>query len=287
MRSLPLILLFLASNFTVPQVLAGTKGVPLGDDHPLRSSAVNLQLVIDGKDLHCSGTVVSSKFILTAGHCLEKSTSIKISFEANKDAAREVVGKHFFTDQEKDRIKTDYRKNYSDKVFLERRAMDIGLLEFSGGLPEHVGPLSLAGDALPNIGTELTVISAGPPRLGIFMSHKYEVRDSEMFYRRMLFDTDAESVNYAQAVKENILIIGSVDRSSVLSGDSGSPVLLEDRQTHEFKIVGVLTATTLVNDFSALVSPLAGKILLSLSDEKNFDVVNLLNEIKNSGAAGH
>src|SRR5918911_2918426 len=76
-----------AALFLAGGASAITYGMPDGNGHPQVGALLAPQAFSDGTWEECSGTLIASRVFLTAAHCDEGLSRVKVTFDSSYDAA--------------------------------------------------------------------------------------------------------------------------------------------------------------------------------------------------------
>ncbi|MEY2446203.1 MAG: hypothetical protein QOE00_2783 [Ilumatobacteraceae bacterium] len=97
----------LATAFMVGPAGAITGGVVDGNGHPNVGGLVNDTQYSDGTWIYCSGTLISSTVFLTAAHCGDDNTRVRVTFDTAYQAGDPIVSGTFHADPLYSQVQSD------------------------------------------------------------------------------------------------------------------------------------------------------------------------------------
>lgn len=198
-----------------------TNGRPDGNLHPNVGGLVNDTRYSDGTWLYCSGTLISPTVFLTAAHCGDDGTRVRVTFDpAYKDGDKTYSGRF-----------------QSDPRYTQRQndPHDIAVVVFDKPIS------SIEPAALPEEGSLSSL-----PKAQKFTSvgyGAYEVTNGPGGHRYLYDDVRQRATGTLNATNKSWLRISmnpSTDNGGTCYGDSGGPNFLGDTDT--------IAATTITGD---------------------------------------
>src|SRR5919112_5398417 len=98
MRSLLSAAVVLAALITASPAAAITNGAPDGNRHPNVGGLVNDTQYPDGTWIYCSGTLISPTVFLTAAHCGDEGTRVRVTFDPAYEDGDKTYAGTFYAD---------------------------------------------------------------------------------------------------------------------------------------------------------------------------------------------
>lgn len=131
-----------ATTLVTGPAAAITSGVVDGNGHPNVGGLVNDTQYSDGTWLYCSGTLISSTIFLTAAHCGDDNTRVRISFDAEYTAGDVSYGGTFFADPLYSHVQSDPHDIAVVRLDKPIRNIQPAVLPSAGSLSKLAGTQS-------------------------------------------------------------------------------------------------------------------------------------------------
>jgi tryptase len=214
-----------------------------------KSSIALLQIEIDGKSAAiCTGTLISTKTIITAAHCLDRKQGVTGLLVGFPDTASDSAKKNF----EVYRVASFEANPKYDSV--PGNPYDVGLVILETEVTSR--------QTIPLVGRDAHIASSGDT-IGIYGFGKNEVGDiGTLRYGKMIL----ESFDTGLAYKDDLLGAAfDKTKQSICSGDSGGPAGFSARTGY-----GILAINSVGTSERCMESDMAGFANLQLDENLNF-----------------
>lgn len=183
------------------------------------SAVVKLHLTKPDGLFSCSGTMVASNVVLTAGHCVARATSVRIEASDGSSTMADTT-----------RVNSSF--------FAPPYAFDLGFLIVPPSFAAEANitpiPIYLGADILLSAGTPLSVYGYGQEDSNDGFG-KFP-RVANMVVTQIIFPNDFESDFSFTAIADR----NAADQGAACKGDSGGPAIGADPATGAVGIVGVV-----------------------------------------------
>lgn len=198
-----------------------TNGQPDGERHPNVGGLVNDTQYSDGSWLYCSGTLISPTVFLTAAHCGDDGSNVRVTFDpAYEDGDKTYAGTF--------RADPEYPSTSAD-------AHDIAVVVFDKPV-KGIAPATLPeADSLSTLSSDQRFTSVG--------YGAYEVTNDPGGHRYLYDDVRQYATGTLNAINKTWLRISmnsSTGNGGTCYGDSGGPNFLGD--------TGTIAAITITGD---------------------------------------
>lgn len=230
-----------------------------------KSSIALLQIEINGKSSAiCTGTLISTKTIVTAAHCLDKTQGVTGILVGFPDTSNEADKKNF----EVYRVASFEANPKYDSV--PGNPYDVGLVI----LEKEV----VSRKTIPLIGREAHLASSGDS-IGIYGFGKNEVGEiGTLRYGKMVLESFDTGFSY----KDDLLGAAfDTTKQSICSGDSGGPAGMRVSSGY-----GIIAINSVGTSERCMESDMAGFANLQLDENLNFVLERKEGTIEILGASG-
>lgn len=183
-------------------------------------STVNAQ----GQSTICTGTFIAKNLVLTAAHCIAKSkNSMSMHFRLKSFTP--------VTNDLKDfRIEEAYKLDFSDLGITRN---DLGVIQFSGGLPVGATIATLPQGSAPSVGQVFNFTAVGYGKnTGKELNHPLDSDGSGVLRKKSLVSLPTTNL-------DTFKIDQLKNDGGVCFGDSGGPALIQDKKTKKYTVIGV------------------------------------------------
>lgn len=190
--------------------------------------------------IHCGGTIICPKFILTAGHCTDQSLDPVNGFNVREWSV--MVGDHAMSEKESSQRSHKIKKAYHHEKYQlfgggSYAVYDYALLELWTPIrfTKEVQPVFLPKENDDLQSSPLLVAS------GWGMTENFQASDVlKSVILPWVRDRVCEEKMDGIFSKQCMVCAGGTKReNSICNGDSGGPLVWRDAQTNEIKVVGI------------------------------------------------